>query len=289
MRVAVTGLDGFIARYTILELQKRGHKVVGLMRHTSNNPILKDVDIYLADIRDSAGVYGMIEHVDGVIHLAGLLGTTENIRQAELLNETNIGGALNVLNACDNFKTPLVNIAVGNWYENNPYSISKTTAERYCLMYAKYFGTPANVVRTLNAVGPYQKWGKVHKIVPTFINHALRNEPINVYGGRDHCSVMDLVYAGDVAKVLCDVLLNEKTYGNIFEAGTGKGYKVWDIAQDIVRVCKSKSELIEVPMRAGESEESVVVANKPYPIEYRDIWEVISETVDYYRGCLESS
>jgi hypothetical protein len=37
-------------------------------------------------------------------------------------------------------------------------------------------------------------------------------------------------------------------------------------------------------MRAGESEQAEVIALKPYPIEYRDIWEVISETIEYYKS-----
>lgn len=283
-KIAITGLDGFLSGYCIEEAQKRGYQVVGNLRHTSKNPLLADCEIYFTDIRDSAGVYGMIEHCDGVIHLAGLLGTTENIRQAELLNETNIGGTLNVLNACDNFKIPCILIGVGNHYENNPYSISKTTAEKYGLMYAKYFNTPVNVVRAYNAIGPRQKWGKVHKILPTFINAGLRGEPIKVYGGRDKCSIMDLVYAGDIAKVLIDVL--EKTsedFGHVYEAGTGVGLPVWQIAELVNTFCGKDSKIVEIPMRSGETENSICVARHPYPIEYREISDVIFDSTEYYK------
>lgn len=291
-KVAITGLDGFIARHTIQEAKKRGYKVVGNLRHSRvNNEVLDDVNIYYTDIRDKAGVYGMIEHCDGVIHLAGLLGTAENIRQAEIMNEVNVGGALNVLNACDNFQIPCVMIGVGNYFELNTYSISKTTAERYALMYAKNFGTPVNIVRALNAIGTHQKWGKINKILPTFINKALRGEDITIYGGKENCSVMDLVWAGDVAKVLIEVLEmtdQGKAKGEIFEAGTGVGYKVFEIAEMVVDMVGSSSKLVEAPMRYGESVKSEVVAKHPFPIEYRGLKDVISEAIDYYRKLYEA-
>jgi nucleoside-diphosphate-sugar epimerase len=177
-------------------------------------------------------------------------------------------------------------IGVGNHFEYNTYSISKTTAERYAIMYARNFGTRVNIVRALNAVGPRQKWGKINKILPTFINKALRNEDIAVYGGRDKCSIMDMVYAGDVAKVLVDVL--ERTdrgeiRGEVFEAGTGIGYPVYEIAERVIKACNSNSKIVETPMRFGESERSSVVANKPYPIKYKTFDEVLGDTIEYYK------
>jgi len=118
---------------------------------------------------------------------------------------------------------------------------------------------------------------------------ALHNEDIQVYGGKDHCSVMDLVYAGDVAKILLNVL--EKTASgemkpasNTYQAGTGITPTVYEIAQWILdAIPESKSKIIEVPMRFGETPNSRVVADNPYPMEYRDIKDVIKEAVEYYR------
>lgn len=290
MKVLVTGGHGFLASYVINELKSRGHQPMVTVRHTADNPILKDVIVYHADIRDEAGMYGAIEHSDGVIHLAGLLGTSENIRQARIMNDVNIGGALNVLNAVDNFHIPAVFIGVGNWWFNNTYSISKHTAERYALMYAENFGTPVNIVRALNAVGPRQSWGKINKIIPTFINAALRNEDLRVYGGKDKCGLMDMVYAGDVAKVLVDVLELSKsgTKGQVFEAGSGIEFKVYEIAQMVIRLTGSDSKILEVPMRAGEMERSRVVSENPYPIEYRDLESILVETIKYYRDIYDN-
>jgi len=287
MKVLVTGGHGYIAGYVIEELKRQGIQPIVTVRHSEENPLLDNCIIYNTDIRDDAGIYGAIEHCDGVIHLAGLLGTSENIRQAKIMNDVNINGTLNVLNACDNFDIPCVLIGVGNHFENNTYSISKTTAERYGIMYAQNFNTRVNVVRAFNAIGPRQKWGKINKILPTFINKAIRNEDISVYGGRDNCGLMDLVYAGDVAGVLIQVLKETEkgVKGQIFEAGTGIGLPVYEIAEQVIQLAHSHSNIIEVPMRPGESLRSKVVSSNPYPYRYTDITDVIKLTIKYYEDC----
>jgi nucleoside-diphosphate-sugar epimerase len=284
-KILVTGAYGFIAGYTAKLLKEKGYYVLGTAHHLAEKPDYFD-EIYITDMRDKAGMYGAIEKTDGVIHLAGLLGTTENIRQAEVMADVNIRGALNVLNACENFKIPLTMIAVGNHFENNCYSITKTTAERFGLMYAKYLGAKVNVVRALNAIGAKQKYGHIKKIVPTFIMSALKGEPIYVYGGREHCSDMDLIWVGDIARVLVDVLertITGEINGELFEAGMGYGFRVWEIAEKIVKLCGSSSEIIEVPMRAGESNNSRVISDNPYFTDNRDIDDVLKEAVEYYK------
>lgn len=278
-----------MASYVIEELIKQGYQPVTVVRHVEpNNYIPKECVVYQGDMRDIAFVYSVVQKVDGVIHLAGLLGTSENMRHAREMNEINIGGALNVLDAVDNFKIPTSFISVGNHFENNPYSISKSTAERYALCYAKNFGTKVNVTRTYDAIGPRQKWGKINKILPTFINKALKNEDISVYGGKDKCSIIDLAYAGDIARVLIEVLKKSEAgeKGQLFEAGSGIGLKVYDIAAMVIKACGSQSKIIEVPMRQGESERAIVVAANPYPIEYRAFEPVLEETITYYKNLL---
>lgn len=288
--VLVTGGHGFIAGYVIEELQRRGYNVIATVR--SEFGIAHDEDYLLncheilVDIRDKAGMYSAIQKCDGVIHLAGLLGTSENIRQADIMNDVNITGTLNILNACDNFHIPLVVIGVGNHFENNTYSISKTTAERYALMYAKNFDTPVRVVRAFNAYGPRQKYGKVNKIIPTFINKALRGQDINVYGGELNCSMMDMIYVADAAHVLVNALEDYKTTELLTEAGSGVGYPVWEIARMIVKMTSKRSSLVAVPMRQGETIGSHVVAMSPAFAGMKSLTDGLKETIAYYENLL---
>ena len=282
MRIFVTGGNGFIASYVIPQLKELGHDIVTNVRNDNTVP---GCVTYKIDTRDKAGMYGIIQKCDGVIHLAGLLGTSENMRQAELMNEVNVGGALNVLNAMDQFNVPGSFIGVGNYFENNPYSISKTMAERYALMYAKHFKTRVNVTRTFDAVGPRQKFGKINKIIPTFINKALKNEDISVYGGKDQCSTIDLIYAGDISRLLIQALFESISghTGNVYEAGSGIPRRVYDIAEQVIKACNSQSKIIEVPMRAGESVGAHVVAKEVLK-NAKPFEDYLLETIEYYKN-----
>lgn len=287
-RVLVTGSNGFIASHVIEELHNRGFFVVGLQRSQRDlgeGPHRPD-EVYLGDVRDAALVHKIVEQVDGVVHLAAILGT-KHVENAWKWYDNNVRGTLNVLDAAREFDTPLVYISVGNFFEHNNYSNSKVSAEREVLKYAKYLGVRANIVRALNAVGPRQKVKNTGKIMSTFSTLAIENKPLKVYGGKENCSKMDLVYVGDVAKVLVDVLVktanNELAPAQKFEAGTGKAPTVYEIAEWVIEAAGSSSQIEEVPMREGETPGSVVVAEDPYPIEYKDIKEVIKETVEFYR------
>ncbi len=290
-RILITGGAGFIASHTIQAALQRGYDVVTNVRDANASSLnyldeseYDRVSVYPIDMRDEAGIYSLVEKVDGVIHLAGLLGT-KNVNQSWLYYDINVRGALNLLEACTNLNVPMVGIAVGNWFETNNYSNSKFAAEREMLKYARYRGTRVNIVRGLNAYGERQKVIGTGKIIPTFITQALNSEPIHVYGGQDACGVMDMVEVGDVANVLLNVLeqTNETpSYGNVYEAGTGVGLSVWDIAQTIVAKVRSKSEILAVPMRNGESERSVVVAQNPYPYPYLSLDEAIDNVIAWY-------
>jgi nucleoside-diphosphate-sugar epimerase len=206
-KILVTGSAGFIAGHTIEELHRRGYFVVGIERHEAKEREMGDHRpdvVYFGDVRDKSLVDKVVAETKGVINLAGVLGTQETINNPMPSIESNIIGTVNVLDACKVWKVPCVQIAVGNHWMNNSYSITKTTAERLALMYRKEFSIPITVIRALNAFGERQKAFPVRKIMPSFIGRALRGEDIQVYG--DGSQEMDMVYVGDVAMVLVDAL-----------------------------------------------------------------------------------
>jgi UDP-glucose 4-epimerase len=207
-----------------------------------------------------------------VIHLAGVLGTQETIKNPRPAAETNILGGLNVLEACAQYDVPLVNIAVGNWWMNNTYSITKNTVERFAEMMNRYRDTKITVVRALNAYGPRQMaaapYGpsKVRKIMPSFICRALSGLPIEIYGDGEQ--IMDMIYVHDAARVLVTALETTADFGaplKTLEAGSGRRTTVNDIAEVVVaeveRVTDKRVGINHIPMRPGEDEGSVVIGD----------------------------
>jgi UDP-glucose 4-epimerase len=297
MKVLVTGGAGFIGGYTCQALVDAGHKALVFDRRKI--PI--DWPVILGDICDATSVMQAVADVEGVVHLAGVLGTQETVSNPYPAAETNILGGLNVLSACAQYKVPLVNIAVGNWFENNTYSITKTTVERFVRMNAVHRGVPQVSVRALNAYGPKQTvsspYGssKVRKIMPSFISRALHGKSIQVYG--DGQQVMDMIWAGDVAKVLVAALGYVSTHDPhdvIFEAGCGRRTTVLEIAKRVQAEVAEQSgvfaEIEHLPMRPGETPNVEVRANtytlKPLeinPDRFMPLAEGVHRTVSYYK------
>ena len=292
MKVLVTGGNGFIGKAVVAELKTRGYSPVIFDRHDA-----ADGEVILGDVRDATAVTDAIAHADAVIHLAGILGTAETISNPRPAAETNILGGLNVLEACSQYHVPLVNIAVGNHFEDSTYSITKTTVERFTRMYAKYRDLPVCSVRCYNVYGPGQSvaqpYGvsRVRKVIPSFIARALHGAPIQVFG--DGGQVMDMIYITDAAKCLVSALEGTSPGGMTFQAGTGRRTTVKDIAAmtaaEVYRQAGITTAIEYLPMRSGETPGSEVLADPDMvmllhdPDEFVRLEDGLMTTVAYYR------
>jgi nucleoside-diphosphate-sugar epimerase len=265
-KVLVTGGRGFIGQYVIESLKEHGCIPVILDRTARN---LDGEMAFMGDVRDPSAVSDAVGICDGVIHLAGVLGTSETIHEPRPAVETNILGSLNIFKACQHYKIPCSYITVGNYWMNNSYSITKDTAERFAWMFNTELGTKIAVTRALNAYGPQQKHRPVRKIMPNFIIPALQDGEITVYGNGSQ--IMDMVYVTDVAEVVVRALLvehNQYEYYPIksenrapkFEVGTGRDITVQEIAEIVITMV-GKGRIKNVPMRQGEPEGSIVKGN----------------------------
>lgn len=298
MRVAVTGGSGFIAGYVMEELAARDYTPVAFDRYNKMN-VPFYAEYFQGDITNETDVTELMAHVDAWIHLAGVLGTAETINNPVPAAETNILGGLNVFQAAAQYKVPGVNIAVGNHWMNNTYSITKSTMERFAHMYNAERDTQISIVRALNAYGPRQVAApphgpsKVKKIMPAFINSALDGDPIVVYGDGEQ--VMDMIYVSDVARVLVDALEHTWEYGalnRVVEAGSGVPTTVNQIASEVIKATRSEAGVKHIDMRPGEPRGSVVLGH-PETLSVLDIIPSedfvtlssgVSRTVEYYRS-----
>lgn len=295
MKVLVTGGAGFIGGYVVDALNGQGHEPL-IFDHLGRGG--RGNEVFLGDIRDATAVTEAMAHADSWIHLAGVLGTQETVRNPRPAVETNMIGAVNVLEAAAQYDLPGVNIAVGNYWMVNPYSITKHLAERFCEMYRNHRGTRVTVVRAFNAYGPRQEpvppygHSRVRKIMPFFICRALRGLPIEVYGDGDQ--VMDMIHVRDVAQVLTAALHHTVTKGPIdypIEAGSGVATSVLDVAQAVINEIGDGS-VTHLPMRPGEETGAKVLADtrtlydldpEAYADTFTSLPVGVAETVPYYR------
>jgi UDP-glucose 4-epimerase len=271
--ILVTGGAGFIGTAVCKELEKRG----------------MDAVIYdgTSDVRDGELLRKRSQGADAIINLAGILGTAETVGEEYEAAEVNILGALNVFDVARDLGIPVVQIATGHEGQPNPYAITKKCITDLALSRAEFVSQPISVVRAYHVYGPGQKMcaphghSKVRKIIPSFVARALTGMPIEINGSGEQ--LIDLVYLDDTAKVIVDAL--DGPYGKVVEAGTGWGTSVLRAAYDVVQACGSKTQLVYKKMRAGEPENTTVVAKEPlcpHPFPYK-----LEETIDWYRQKLK--
>lgn len=297
MKVLVTGGSGFIGSYVCRELIAQGHEPLRFDHHRHS-----DDEVFLGDVNDASAVTEAVAHVDGVIHLAAVLGTQETITNPRPAAIVNIMGALNVFEAALQYDLPVVYAGVGNhWMRDHgtgAYTISKTAAEDFARMYVKYRGAKISVVRPMNAYGPGQSVAapfgssKVRKITPAFVCRALSGLPIEIYGSGDQVS--DMIYVADVARVMV-AALGSGVFGPI-GVGPVDSMTVNEIANMVNRAvfgATGAPDLVHLPMRPGEVPDAVVSAGESLkflddigidPKYFVSIERGIEETVEWYRA-----
>lgn len=271
MKIAVTGGAGFIGARVVALARRRGHQAWAFDRSRG-----EDVLGSLHELGDA----------EVVIHLAGMLGTSELFAWPEAAVEANVVGAVRMLNWCRDNGAGYVGITMPDSSWANVYQATKLCAMRLATAWHREFGVPVSHVRAFNAFGPGQKHGPGHpqKFIPTFATMAWEGKPLPIFG--DGLQTVDMVYVDDVARMLLDAA----AYGDdqIFDAGTGVGTTVRQVCGIVNRMCGRASDNVEyLPMRSGETEHTDIRARgagwdllgwKPELSNAQ-----IEETVNWYR------
>jgi dTDP-glucose 4,6-dehydratase len=201
-------------------LLAKGHQVVGLdnfctgsaqnIDHLGQDPRFEFLE---QDVSKSFTLRGPI---DRVLHMAspasprdylampietlevGSIGTRNMLRLA-LLNDAKFL----VTSTSESYGDPHVHPQVETYWGNvNPvgprscYDESKRFAEAITMAYHRHHGLATNIARIFNTYGPRMKLND-GRVVPAFVDQALKGEPITVFGDgtqtRSFCYVSDLV------------------------------------------------------------------------------------------------
>ena len=109
MKILLTGSEGFIGSHLAEKLIKLGFNVKAFVLYNSFNSlgwlehcdpdVIKNIEIFIGDIRDSHGVKEALKDCETVIHLAALIAIPYSYYSPETYIDTNIKGTLNLLQA----------------------------------------------------------------------------------------------------------------------------------------------------------------------------------------------
>jgi UDP-glucose 4-epimerase len=224
-----------------------------------------------------------LANCDSIIHLAGVLGTSELFDTAELAVEVNVKGSLRILEFCSAHDIGYVGITMPPVFQS-VYTATKVCADRLATAWHLSKGLRTSRVRAFNAYGAGQKHGAGHpqKILPTFATEAWAGRPIPIWG--DGKQGVDLVHVDDLGRMLIDACF----FGNdeVFDGGTGVALTVNDVAAHVLAVTGSRAGVVNLHMRAGEVPTKIVAAGEGWSQlrwSPQHNWDRVTECVYSYR------
>lgn len=285
-KILVTGATGFIGKHLVRRLVGEGNDVIAFDKNKMET--FSNVEFVKGDIV-SFNFEKILDGVDIVYHLAGLLGTTELFHRVIEAERVNVIGTLNLLESMRRKDVKkIVFTSKPNIWKYNVYTITKENCERYLEMYREIYGFEVVITRPYNVYGPGEMLKEYRKAIPYFIVASLRNKPIEVFG--DGKQTMDPIYIDDAVGAL--ILCGKKLPKEVVEIGSSQPITIIDLARKIIKLTNSKSRIVFKPMRKGESPTKLICANGNMRdlIGYTpgvSLERGLSKTIRWYRNHLD--
>jgi UDP-glucose 4-epimerase len=269
-KVVITGGAGFIGSHMV-EFWVNNNAEVFIIDDLRTGFVKNIIDIdkvvfYKGSITDRKLLKKIIEGTDYIFNFAALVSVPESIIKPRECNEINVFGILNILDEAKECGVKkVVHSSSAAVYGDNPelpklvsmkpepkspYGITKLDGEYYCQMYTENFGLPTVSLRYFNVFGPRQDpKSQYAAAIPIFINKALKNEPLTIYG--DGTQTRDFIFVEDVIHANVLAAQNE-TVNGVFNIASGNSINILEIAELIIAETSSKSKIVFAGTRPGD-------------------------------------
>jgi len=270
MRVFITGGAGFIGSHLTDALIARGDEVTILDNLTTGSAtniahLEGKIELVQGDIRDGALIEKLMAPADLVLHMAAALGVNTILEKTIESVSVNFTGSEVVLNAATKLKKRIIIASTSEIYGKNPeqplheesdrvvgapqkirwtYSDAKALEEAVAHSLHTTEGLKVTTVRLFNTVGPRQT-GRYGMVLPRFVQAALKNEPITIYGDGSQSRVFCHVH--DAVKAILTLAATDSTIGDVFNVGGVGETTMKELAEKIIARTNSTSTITYTP------------------------------------------
>jgi UDP-glucose 4-epimerase len=289
MRVFITGGAGFIGSHLCDALIAQGHQVSILDNMSTGSAAniahIKDqIEIHQGDIRDVALVEKLMAPADLILHMAAALGVNTILENPIESVSINFTGSEVVLNAATKLNKRLIIASTSEIYGKNTkqplneesdrvvgapqkirwtYSDAKALEEAIAHALFQTKQLKVTTVRLFNTVGPRQT-GRYGMVLPRFVQSALKNQPISIYGdgkqSRVFCHVQDAV------KAILTLAATDSAIGQVYNIGGTGETTIKQLAEKIIERTKSTSSITYTPY------------DQAYPAGFEDMQRRVPDT-----------
>jgi len=257
-KILVTGGAGFIGSYLVEHFVKEGKKVVvtdTLLRGNKiPKEILRDVELFQVDVRDTDQMIKLGKGVDAIFHFAAILGVDIVADNPVETMDVEVKGMYSVGKSAEvNGISKIVYASTSGVYGHNAleksvteeitidpktsYAMAKRFNEIYLAALREEKGISGIALRFFNIYGARQD---NRMVVPRFFEQALNNLPITVFGNGHQ--TRDFTWVDDAIK--SSVMLANKVEGfEIFNIANEHELSILELAERILKITGSKSQL----------------------------------------------
>lgn len=241
-------------------------------------------------------------NIENVFHLAAITSVKESLADPIYTNKVNVEGTLNILQLSnehsiekfifsssasvygDNQNIPLIETNIPT--PISPYAITKLAGEFYSKIYHEIHDLKTVILRYFNVHGPNQNPNNPYSgVISKFIHAAINNKPLIIYG--DGNQIRDFVYVSDVSKANIMSALSNNCNGKTINIGCGERITINTLANIIIELTSSKSEIHYKETRHGDIYSSLAdVSNAKETLNFStkvNLEEGLKNTIDWYK------
>jgi UDP-glucose 4-epimerase len=272
MKILITGGAGFVGSHLVEKYLERGADVYIIddlstgtlenIKHLQEDKNHKDkLFVTIDSILNHNVMLGLVGTCDIVLHMAAAVGVQYILENPLSSIVTNIKGAEEVLELCNKFKKKVLIASTSEVYGKHThaplvetdniiygpsikfrwsYAAAKLMDEFTALAYHRTKNLQVAIIRLFNTVGPRQT-GRYGMVIPRFVQQALRNEPITVYG--DGIQTRTFTYIGDVVDAIIKLIECPDAIGEVTNIGGAEEITIKDLAERVKKITCSTSKI----------------------------------------------
>ena len=316
----ITGGAGFIGSHLAEKLLRDNHNVTVLddlstgrlsnVRRLMDRPGFKLVN---GSVENESAVSPLIAESDAVFHLASAVGVQLVADEPIRTIRTTIHGTEVVLEGANRQRKPVLitsssevygkgsrvpfseddDVVMGaTRYSRWSYAYSKGVDEFLALAYHRQHRLAAVVVRLFNTVGPRQV-GMYGMVLPRFVEAALANRPLQVYG--DGKQTRCFCHVSDVVDALAKLIATPGAVGQVFNLGSDEEVSIEELARRVIHLAGSTSAIEHVTYEKAYGQEHFDDLPRRVPqlrkiraaIGFRpsvNLEQIIQSVIDEHRG-----
>jgi len=268
----ITGGAGFIGSHLVDYLLKRDYRVTvidnlstGRLQNIEQHINNKQFHLVVADMRNAMVTDRYVSECDIIFHMAAAVGVQKIIDEPIKTIETNIGGTEVLLKAARRYRKKIMVASTSEVYGkgvNVPftegddsllgsttksrwsYAASKAIDEFLALAYHHEADLPVVIFRLFNTIGPRQA-GQYGMVVPRFVQWAMSDQPIQVYGDGEQTRCFGNVY--DAVDAIYRLSITDEAVGELFNIGNNQEISIYGLAQLVRERTNSQSDITLIP------------------------------------------